>query len=184
MSSRVTATYSGDSLYESSDGSVFVWVIAPATVVAKVAPNPVQRLAPIVYTSLVTGVNPGSVNASGGMDYGKVAFFVDGELVPGCTQQPVEPRRQGDVRDAGAPGRRRPRAHDRVQRLRLRRTELGHGGLRRARARSRQLPQTVDFASVTVGAAATRTITLTNSGTPSCTSATPRSRSRARSRHR
>jgi len=159
----VTATYSGDSHYESSDGAEFVWVIAPATVVAKVAPNPVQRLAPIMYTSLVTGVNPGSVNASGGMDYGKVAFFVDGELVPGCTEQPVSHMGKATC-ETLAP----PVGGGHV--LTTAFSGYDYGGPNSASADFvvlapvAQLPQTVDFASVTVGDAATRTVTLTNAG--------------------
>ena len=73
-----------------SNGFDYLQVIAPATVTPSVTPNPVLRLAPITYKATVAGISLGGAIVPAIASYGTMAFYVDGELVAGCTAQPVD----------------------------------------------------------------------------------------------
>jgi hypothetical protein len=161
---RVDADYSGDMVHAVSNGFDNLWVIAPATVTPSVTPNPVMRLAPITYKATVSGISLGGAIVPAMADFGTMAYYVDGELVAGCTAQPVDHYLKSSCPSLA------PLVGG-THELKAVYSGSHYAGPNFATtdfvvlAPAATLPETVDFASVTVGSAATRTITLTNSGT-------------------
>jgi hypothetical protein len=159
----VSAHYSGDDNYEPSSGVDDYWVIAPATVEASVTPNPVLRRDAITYKATVSGILLGGAIGPAAPDYGTVAYYVDGELVPGCAARPVDHHMTSSCASFAPPV---GGTHE------LKTVYSGSywvGGNSATApfvvlAPTAALPETVDFGPVTVGESATRAVTLTNAG--------------------
>jgi hypothetical protein len=159
----VTADYSGDSDFAPSHGWDDYFVIGLATVAPSVAPNPVIRRDAITYKAAISGIMLGGAITPAAWDVGTIAYYVDGEPVPGCAAQPVDHHMKSSCASfAPAVGG----THE---------LKTVYSGSYSAGANSATtpfvvlaptaaLPEAVDFGPVTVGAATTRTVTLTNAG--------------------
>jgi hypothetical protein len=156
----VQAQYSGDVYFLTSTGYDWLHVISPATVKPSVAPNPVLRSAAITYKATISGISLGSAD-NGSPKHGTIAYYVDGELVPGCSAQPVDEFMKSSCTTVAPPA---------AGTYRLKTVYSGSkyvGGNHASTdfvvyGPEASLPQTVDFGSVTVGEAGAQTVTLTN----------------------
>ena len=160
---RVDADYSGDGAHAFSTGFDYLAVIAPATVTPSVTPNPVLRLAPITYKATVAGISLGGAIVPAVANFGTMAYFVDDQPVTACAAQPVD-----YTFKSSCPSLAPPVGGTHVLKTVYSGSHYAGPNVATTNfvvlAPAATLPETVDFASVTVGAGATRTVTLTNSG--------------------
>ena len=160
---KVDADYSGDMSHAFSTGFDYLQVIGPATVIPSVTPNPVMRRAPITYKATVAGISLGGAIVPAVASFGTMAYLVDGEPIAACAAQPVN-----FSFNSSCPSLAPPVGGTHV--LKTVYSGSHYAGPNSATtdflvlAPAVTLPDTVDFASVTVGQSATRTVALLNSG--------------------
>lgn len=167
-SPSVKAIYNGEAGFAGSDNTTSVRVLDQASIVGSVSPNPVQRSSYVVYTATVSGIMIASGDASAAeIDFGTVAFTVDGQPVGACQEQPLDWLTMTATCVAIAP----PVGGQHTLKVDYSgnywATTATHSGPFQVLAPGITLPSAVDFGSIEVGKTNTRTITLLNSGTTS-----------------
>ncbi|HWK25223.1 MAG TPA: Ig-like domain repeat protein [Solirubrobacter sp.] len=163
----VTAFYLGDEVFSASTSvnPAEVVVYNVASIVGSTAPNPVERLTPIVYTGIVDGIRLTSEGGAPAASYGTVAFEVDGQPIDSCQEQTLMLLTSSATCVTIAP------ATGGEHTLKVSysgdawSTPATHTSTFTVLAPAVSAPASMDFGSVEAGKVSQRSITLTNSGT-------------------